>query len=93
MKTSHGMKSLYLFGLSVIFLILLTLFESALVNLSLSAERLISVLLLIVPGIIGIIYGVLGAIRKETKVWIAYLGIMLNGLFVLFHAFVLSFAG
>lgn len=76
MKSGHGTKSVYLFGLSGLFLILLTLFESALLNLSLSAERLISILLLIVPGIIGIIYGVLGAIQKETKVWIAYLGIL-----------------
>ena len=93
MKSDLRTKSLYLFALSVLFLILLTLFESALVNLALNAERLISILLLIVPGIVGIVYGVLGVVRKETKVWIAYLGILLNGLFVLFHAFVLSFAG
>ena len=93
MKLSHGAKSLLLFGLSVVFLVLLTLFESALLNLSLSAERFISFLLLILPGIVGIVYGVLGVIRKEIKVWVAYLGIVLNGLFVLFHAFVLSFAG
>ena len=93
MKSGLGAKSLYWFGLSVIFLILLTLFEAALLNLSLSAERIISTLLLILPGIMGIVYGVLGVVRKETKVWIAYLGIVLNGLFVLFHAFVLSFAG
>ena len=93
MKFSNGTKSLFLFGLSVIFLVLITLFESVLLNLSVSVERIISALLLILPGLMGIVYGVFGVVRKETKVWVAYLGIVLNGLFVLFHAFVLSFAG
>lgn len=68
-------------------------FESSLSRLSLTAERIISGLLLIVPGSIGIILGAASLRRKELPRWVAILGILLNGLFAVFHGFVLSFAG
>ena len=93
MNPSLGMKSILLFALSVLFLILITLFESSLLGLSTTAERILGVLLLVLPGILGIIYGVLSIRRKESKPWIAILGISLNALFALFQLFVISFAG
>lgn len=93
MNFSLGVKSLLLFVLSVVFLVLLTLFESSLTGLPAIAERIFSIVLLISPGVIGILLGVMGIIRKETRSWIAYLGILLNAIFALFHLFVLSFAG
>jgi hypothetical protein len=54
---------------------------------------LVSFVLLVLPGIIGIILGVLAVVRKESKRWIAVLGILLNTLFALFHLLVISFAG
>lgn len=93
MKMSLGAKSLTLFGLSVLFLILLTLFESLLSGMSLTGERVISALLLVLPGVIGIVFGVLSMLRKESRVWVAILGVILNGLFVLFQTAVLFFAG
>ena len=93
MKLSLGMKSIFIFVLSIIFLVLLTLFETALVGLAITAERIISLLLLVLPGIIGVIYGILGVVRKESRMWIAYLGILLNVFFALFQLFVISFAG
>ena len=93
MNLSLGVKSLLVFLLSVVFLVLLTLFESALTALPVSVERIFSILLLVLPGVIGILLGVMGIVRKESKRWIAYLGILLNAIFALFHLFVLSFAG
>lgn len=93
MNFSLGVKSLLLFVLSVVFLVLLTLFESSLTGLPAIAERIFSIVLLISPGVIGILLGVMGIVRKETRSWIAYLGILLNAIFALFHLFVLSFAG
>lgn len=93
MNLSLGMKSILLFVLSIILLILLTLFETSLVGLSMTTEKIISLLFLVLPGIIGVVDGVLGVIRKEPKTWIAYLGILLNALFALFQLFVISFAG
>ena len=93
MNLSFGVKSVMLFVLSVVCLVLLTLFEAFLTGLSNSTERVVSFLLLVFPGVIGVILGVMGITRNESKPWVAYLGILLNTLFALFHLLVLSFAG
>jgi hypothetical protein len=93
MKSSLGMRSIIFFLLSVLFLILLTVFETSLAGLSLTAERIISLLLLVAPAVIGAVFGVLSIVRKESRPWIGILGTLLNGLFALFHLFLLSFAG
>ncbi len=56
MKLNLGTTSLVLFLLSVLFLILLTIFESSLAGLSLSAERILSLLFLVLPAIIGVVF-------------------------------------
>ena len=93
MNMSLGAKSLALFAVSVLFLILITLFESSLSGMSLTAEKTLSALLLVLPGVIGIILGVMGLLRKESGRWMAVLGILLNALFALFQILVISFAG
>ena len=93
MKWSLGAKSITLFVLSVLFLVLLTVFESSLSGLSLTAERLISMMLLVLPAVIGAVTGVRSITRKEPQPWIAILGVLLNVLFAMFFIFVLSFAG
>ena len=93
MNLNLGVKSILLFVLSIVLLGLLTLFETALVGLTITTERIISLLLLVLPGLVGVVYGVLGIVRKESRVWVAYLGILLNALFALFQLLVISFAG
>lgn len=93
MNLNLGAKSLSLFLLSVLFLILLTLFESSLAGLSLRAERILSLLLLVLPSVIGTIFGILSIVRKESRLWVGILGALLNALFTLFHVSVISFAG
>jgi len=93
MKFSLGVKSLSLFLVSVLFLVFLTLFETSLSGLSLTAERIISLLLLVLPAMIGIVCGILSLVRKESRRWVGILGILLNTLFAVFHLFLLSFAG
>ena len=93
MKLSLAAKSIAFFGLSILFLVLLTLFESSLSGMSLTAEKAISALLLVLPEVIGVAFGVLSILRKESKSWMAILGVLLNALFALFFIFLLSFAG
>ena len=93
MNMGLGAKSLTLFAVSVLFLVLITLFEDSLSGMSLTAEKILSALVLVVPAIIGIVLGVLGVNRKEPTRWMAILGILLNTLFALFQIFVISFAG
>jgi len=93
MKLTLGAKSLILFGISILFLALITVFESFLLGFSNTAERILSLALLVAPGIVGVVIGVLGVLRKELRLWMACLGILLNGLFALFQLLVISFAG
>src|SRR3990172_1025405 len=59
MNLSLGAKAIALFGLSVLFLVLLTLFEPSLSGMSLTAEKASSALLLILPGVIGFAFVIL----------------------------------
>ncbi len=54
---------------------------------------MISLLLLVLPAVIGVVFGILSIVRKESSRWIGILGILLNTLFAGFHLFLLSFAG
>ena len=93
MKRSLASLSLFLFGLSVVFLVLWTLFESRLAGLSTVTERMITVSLLVVPPGIGAVLGVLSLTHKEGKSWLGIIGILLNTLFALFHLTIVLFAG
>ena len=68
MNLSLGVKSILLFVLSIVFLVLLTLFETALVGLTITTERMLSLLLLVLPGVAGVVYGFLGIVRKESRI-------------------------
>jgi len=93
MKVSLTGGSLLLFGLSVILLIALTLFESALAGLSIGTERIITFLLLVLPAGVGAVLGVVSLTRKEGRAWLAIAGILFNTLFALFHFMIILFAG
>lgn len=93
MKLTLGVKSTLFFFFTILILAILSMFETYFVRMPITIERILSIVLLVVPGVIGIIYGLRGMMRKEPKVWIAVLGVLLNGLSVTFHIFLLSFAG
>jgi hypothetical protein len=93
MKLSLAAGSLILFGLALVLLILLTLFESALLGMSPEAERIISLLGLVLPAVVGAALGVMSLARREGRVGLAIIGIVLNTLFALFHLMVILFAG
>lgn len=93
MKLSLSVGSLLLFGLAVVLLVTLTLFESALLGMIPEAERIISLLGLVLPAAIGAALGVMSLVRREGRAGLAVLGIVLNTLFALFHLMVILFAG
>jgi len=93
MTWSFAAKSLALFVIAVLFLVFLTLFESSLIAMSGAAERFLSTILLVLPGIVGVVLGALSLRRNEMKPAMAVAGIALNALFALFHIFVLAFVG
>jgi hypothetical protein len=93
MNRSLAGISLLLFGVSILLLVALTVFESALAGLSLGAERLLGIVLLVLPAGAGSVLGVMSLVRREDKVWMAVAGVVLNTLFALFHLAIVFFAG
>jgi hypothetical protein len=93
MKLSFAGSSLLLLFMSVVLLVALTVFESALSRMSLDAQRVLSLLGLVLPAVIGFVLGVMSLVRKEGRTWLAIIGIVLNALFALFHLMIVLFAG
>lgn len=93
MQSGYAKTSILLFGLSILLLIAMTAFESALVGTSLGAQRIITFLTLVLPAAVGLIFGIMSIARKEGRTTLAVTGIILNALFALFHLLILSFAG
>lgn len=93
MKLSLAAATLIIFMISLLSLVFLTLFESSLPEMSLAVERVISAVFLLLPVVIGFVLGILSLVRREAKRWLAIMGLVLNGFFACFHAFLLSFAG
>lgn len=93
MQQSYARTSLILLGVSILLLIALTVFESALIGVSASIERVITFLALVLPAGAGCVLGAMSLIRREGKTWLALAGLILNGLFALFHLAIVLFAG
>jgi hypothetical protein len=93
MQSGYAKTSLYLFGLSIILLIAMTAFESALVGTSQGTQRIITFLTLVLPAMAGLVFGIISVSRKEGRTALAVTGIILNTLFAIFHLLILSFAG
>lgn len=93
MKASYVARSLTMFMVSIVFLVLLTVFEASFSGMPVTAERIISGLVLVLPGILGVIFGLLSLLRRESRPWLAILATLLNLLFAFFQVTILSFAG
>ncbi|RPJ25604.1 MAG: hypothetical protein EHM33_14035 [Chloroflexi bacterium] len=74
MKLGLISKSLLLFGLSVFLWVVLTLFESALVGMSLTTERVVTFLCLVLPAGLGSVLGWTSLVRKDGRAWRAVAG-------------------
>ena len=93
MKASYVARSLTMFMVSIVFLVLLTVFEASFSGMPVTAERILSGLVLVLPGILGVIFGLLSLLRRESRPWLAILATLLNLLFAFFQVTILSFAG
>lgn len=93
MGSGYAKTSLLLFGLSIVLLIAMTAFESALVGTSQGTQRIITFLALVVPAAVGLIFGIQSIIHKEGRTALAVTAMILNALLALFHLLILAFAG
>lgn len=84
---------MFLFGLSVVFLLVWTFFESAFVGLSTFTERIAAFSLLVMPAGIGALLGMLSLMHKEGQSTLAVTGIISNTIFAVFHLLIVLLAG
>jgi hypothetical protein len=82
-----------LFALSILLLFVLTRFESGLVGMTASSERVTTFFLLVLPAALGAALGVTSLRRGEGQRWQAVVGTVLNSLFALFHLLIVFIAG
>jgi hypothetical protein len=93
MKLRLSVRSLLMFTVSIILLVVLTLAERAMAGMSLGTQRLISLVALVAAPGFGAVLATLSLIRKEGWTWLAVTGLVLNSLFALFHLLIVVFAG
>jgi hypothetical protein len=93
MKFSLAVRSLLLFGLCVILLVALTLFETSFGVMSLLVQRIVTFLGFVLPAGIGVVLGVMSLIRREGRTWLALAGIVFNGIFAAFHLLIVLYGG
>ena len=93
MKLTYATGSLLLFALSVLLLFMLTRFESGLVGMPASSERVTTFFLLVLPASLGAALGLTSLRRGEGQRWQAIAGTSLNSLFALFHLLIVFIAG
>lgn len=82
-----------LLAASVLFLVGLTAFESALTGMSPGTERVLSFALLVLPCAAGAFLAGWSLFRREGHPGLAIAALILNLLFALFHLLVIIFAG
>jgi hypothetical protein len=93
MKAGLAAGSIILLALSILLLVILTVFESALAGMSVATERALTFGLLVLPAAAGAALGVVSLTRREGGAGLAITGIVLNTLFGIFHLLLLLFAG
>jgi hypothetical protein len=77
----------------LLFLLTSVSLDSWLAQLSLSAQRWLVFLLLIVPPVLGVLMGLLAVVRQPQRRLAAVGGIILNGLVATFFLALLAIAG
>lgn len=93
MKRSLATRSMILFGVSVLLLLVWTASESAFIGMSAVVERIVTFVMLVLPAGLGAVFGVMSLVRKEGQKGLAITGILLNALFAVFHLLIVLFAG
>ena len=86
--------SYLLFGFAAVaFLITGVLLDSTLASIPNGTQRMITVLLIVLPTLVGTVLGLVALFRKPVRWLLAILAVLLNGLTALFFFAIVSFAG
>jgi uncharacterized protein YqhQ len=89
-----GILSIILMFVPILSVIVLSFILEPLVrNLSNTIQRIISVLILLLPAVLGFIFAIAGLIKKERKRWLHVIGLIFNLLESLYFGLLVLIAG
>ena len=92
--TRFGIISIILMFVPVLFIFLLSfILEPFVGNLPNTIQRLLAVVTLLLPAVLGFIFAIVGLARRERRKWIHIIAMIINLLESLYFGFLVSFAG
>jgi len=89
-----GVFSIILMFIPILSVVVLTfIFEPLVNNLSNTIQRVIAVLTLLLPAVLGFILAIVGLVKKEPRKWIHIIGLIINLLESLYFGLLVLIAG
>ncbi len=93
-NSRFGIYSIILMFIPVLSVVVLTfILEPFVNNLSITIQRIIAVLTLLLPAVLGFILAVVGLVKKEDRKWIHIIGMIVNLLESLYFGLLVLIAG
>lgn len=93
-NSRFGIFSIILMFVPILSVVVLTfVFEPLVNNLSNTVQRIIAVLTLLLPAVLGFILAIVGLVKKERRKWIHVIGIIINLLEGLYFGLLVLIAG
>ena len=89
-----GTLSIIFMFIPILSVVVLTfIFEPFVNNLSNTIQRIMAILTLLLPAVLGFIFAIVGLLRKEYRKWMHVIGLIINLLESLYFALLVSIAG
>ena len=93
-SSRFGIISIILMFVPLLAIVLLSfVFESIVNDLSNTIQRILMVLTLLLPALLGFLFAIVGLVKKERRKWIHVIGLIINLLESLYFGLLVSFAG
>jgi len=89
-----GIYSIILMFVPILSVVVLTfVFEPIVRDLSNTIQRIMAVLTMLLPAVLGFIFAIVGLVKKERRKWIHIIGLIINLLESLYFSLLVLIAG
>lgn len=93
-NSRFGIFSIILMFVPILSVVMLSfIFEPIVSNLSNTIQRIMAVLTLLLPAVLGFIFAIVGLVKKERRKWIHIIGLIINLLESLHFGLLVLIAG
>lgn len=93
-NSRFGIYSIILMFVPILSVVVLTfVFEPIVRDLSNTIQRIMAVLTMLLPAVLGFIFAIVGLVKKERRKWIHIIGLIINLLESLYFSLLVLIAG